>query len=232
VIESEGVLAHLRMRPKGGLQLSQWLEAGGQADRLFALKGRLLEGALLEDTWEVAVLPPPGQGSRPMLAGALHHRLDRLTGPLRSALDEALSKLESTWPIRRSPRNFLDKTGQAHAGACFLELPLLPDLAPCWVVTERALIIGDQPAAIEAALLGEDAPGRAAADGVPSRERAPFAGLSGLRVDFERMRDSDRRLAPGVPRTRPSDLWSTLSIDARPNEADQILIDARLETRS
>ena len=138
-IESSGALLHLRMRPRDGIALSTWIDPGTQADRLFALKGRLLEGALLSGTWELALMPPREGQDVPLLVGALHHRM---AGPIEQALDETLDQLEATWPIRRTPRSFETPHGRLVEGGCFLDLPLLPELAPCWVVTEEALLIG------------------------------------------------------------------------------------------
>jgi len=97
VVTPASTLVHLRMRPASGIRLSNLIPAGSQADRLFALKGRLLEGALLTGTWELAFMPPAPGGEIPLAIGALHHRM---TGALEDALDEALAQLEATWPIR------------------------------------------------------------------------------------------------------------------------------------
>lgn len=149
VLASAGAFVHVRGRPAGGLGLAALMPDGGQADRLFALKGRLLEGALLAGTWELAILPPAPDGSLPLPVGALHHRA---AAPVEHALAEALDQLEATWPIRRAPRSFTLANGSKIEGGCFPELPLLPELAPCWVVTPRAFLIAYRGEALDAVL--------------------------------------------------------------------------------
>ncbi len=151
LLAADQALVYARARPAGGLALSQLIPTGGQADRLFALKGRLLEGALLDGTWEFAFMPPAAGTELPLATLALHHRL---AGPVREALSEALDQLERTWPITRTARNFATADGTQHEGGCYLELPLLPGLAPCWVVTGEALFVGYRDVALESALAG------------------------------------------------------------------------------
>ncbi|MEZ4290833.1 MAG: hypothetical protein R3E53_09995 [Myxococcota bacterium] len=56
VLTPTATLLHLRMRPAGGLD-PPVVPSGGQADRLFGLRGRLLEGALLAGTWSLPSSP-------------------------------------------------------------------------------------------------------------------------------------------------------------------------------
>jgi len=230
VLSGAESLLHLRMRPRGGLDLAALLPADGQADRLFALKGRLLGAALLAGTWELALLPPAADGRVPLLVGALHHRNDVAT---REALDEALDQLESTWPIRRTPHRFAlaEAAGEEVEGACFLDLPLLPELAPCWAVTPRAFVIGYRGEGVAAALSG---PGQNPVAGAEATlPAADEPERSGLLVEFDRVSEVDRRLPSGeAGRTRMSDLWSKLEVRLEAEEAHRVRLDARLEARS
>lgn len=217
VIGSDTALVHLRIRPQGGLGLAELLPSGGQADRLFALKGRLLEGALLRGTWELAFLPPAPDGDRPLAVAALHHRN---AAALEEALDEALTQLEATWPIRRTPRAFLmdtglTGTGEPLTGGCFLELPILPELAPCWVVTPQAFVIGYRGEAVEQALMPpavSSPPREDVAD--PNASDAPATVGGRIDLHLDRVQQLDGRLLEGHagPMPRLGDLFSKLEI--------------------
>ena len=226
VIGSDAALVHLRIRPRGGLGLASLLPSGGQADRLFALKGRLLEGALLAGTWELAFLAPAAAGDKPLAIGALHHRH---ADALREALDEALTQLEGTWPIRRTPRVFHAKDASPLEGGCFLDLPILPGFAPCWVVTPEAFLIGYRGEAIDLALA------RPAVSSAPTQRPADartdeVRDRAGSRIDvhLDRVRALDRR-APGEPgAVHPGDLFSKLEIRLGADEAGRTTLHARL----
>jgi hypothetical protein len=216
VLRASKAFVYARLRPAGGLRLARLLPEGGQADRMFALKGRLLEGALLRGTLELAFLPPMGEIDLPLPIGALHHRG---AGPIETALDEALDQLESTWPIRRTPRRFTLADGSLRDGACFEDLPLLPGLAPCWVVTPEALVVAWREAALTAALGPPD---------VASAPR-PSLGSHALTVDLARIARDDRRRVGADPKApHAGDLFSSLTVDLAP-EADGARLRARLE---
>jgi hypothetical protein len=219
-------LLYARMRPADGFHLSSLIPAGGQADRLFALKSRLLEGALLSGTWEIAFMPPAPGGRLPLVVAAVHHRHE---APIRQAIDETLDQLERTWPIHRTPRRFVSGSGEEIEGGCFLDLPLLPELAPCWVLTPSALLVGYRSEALDAALA-------APATDVVGRSPSPSAGdpellRSGLEVHFDRMRSVDRRLAPDSRDVRPSDLWSRFELRLDGTETGRVALHAQLEAR-
>lgn len=204
VLRASDAFAYARLRPAGGLRLARLLPEGGQADRMFALKGRLLEGALLSGTVELAFLPPRGDVDMPLAIGALHHRG---AGPIGAALAEALDQLEATWPIQRTPKRFPLAHAGLQDGACFESLPLLPGLAPCWVVTPDALVIAWREAAIVSAL------------GPPDVASAPSgaAGEHALTVDLARIARDDRSRPganPNAPHT--GDLFSRLTLDLAP----------------
>ncbi|MEM9174432.1 MAG: hypothetical protein AAGC67_04300 [Myxococcota bacterium] len=216
VLRPADAFVHARLRPRGGLRLARFLPEGGQADRMFALKGRLLEGALLRGTIELAFLPPSGDEDMPLAIGALPHRG---AGPIQAALDEALDQLESTWPIERTPKRFAVAADGPREGACFETLPLLPGLAPCWVVTPDALVIAWREAAITAALGPPDVAGAP----------GPARPASALSVDFARMARNDRSRPGADPNaTRLGDLFSSLRVDLAP-QGDGVRLRARLE---
>ncbi len=226
VVAPSAALVHLRMRPAQGIGLSNLIPAGSQADRLFALKGRLLEGALLTGTWEFAFMPPAPDGEIPLAVGALHHRL---AGPLEEALDEALSQLETTWPIHRSPRPFPIAGGATLEGGCFLDLPLLPELAPCWVVTPDALLIGYRGEAIDAAL-APPAVSSAAGERTSDREEAARdARAAGrLEIHLDRLKRVDeKRLGADAP-PHPGRFFSRFELRMAAEGDGRISIYARL----
>jgi hypothetical protein len=72
-------------------------------------------------------------------------------------------------------------------GACLLDLKLLPDLAPCYVATERALVAGWNPASLRLALGGETPP----PDGL--------AGPGALVLDLTRVEEADALLRARLP---------------------------------
>lgn len=182
LIDADESLIHLHLRPAAGLSLSDWIEEGSQGDRLFALKGRLLEGALLEGTLELAFVAPAPGGRVPLALLALHHRA---RAPVETALAEALAQLEATWAIRAVATRFATAGGAVLEGGCYADLPLLPELAPCWVVTPEALLVGYRAEALAAALHAD----------VPAQtERAP-SPASALVVAFDRIRGVDEASA-------------------------------------
>lgn len=252
VVRPGSTLAHLHARPADGLSLAQLMPAGGQADRLFALKGRLLEGALLTGTWELAFVAPTSRGQLPLAVIALHHRLP---GAIERALDQALDQLETTWPVRRTPRRFASARHGSLEGGCFLDLPLLPEFAPCWLVTPEALLVGYRGEAIEAALAAPPVAAALPAAAAPTVLTTSTAaaepeaaaahrvdpGAPGALVDvrLDRFARFDaRRLGPERT-TGPGDLFARLTIrlHAQSSEgllsrgAEGIAIDARLEAR-
>lgn len=225
VLRSAESLVYARLRPAAGLNLARLLPSGGQADRLFALKGRLLEGALLRGTVELAFLPPPRAGDVPLAIGALHHRG---RAPLDGALDEALDQLEATWPIERSTRRFATARGATLDGGCFATLPLLPGLAPCWVVTDDALVVGWQAEAIDLAL--GPAPVASAPD-TSNRSSAPAREVAGghgtVRVDLAGIARRDAPHHDDARAPHPGDLFGALTIDLRP-EPDGVGLHLRM----
>lgn len=226
-IDRADALVHLRLRPANGLRLAELIPQGSQGDRLFALKGRLLEGALLEGTLELGFVAPAPGGTVPLALLALHHRA---AAPIEAALGEALAQLERTWALVRSPHPFATARGQ-RVGGCYADLPILPEFAPCWVVTDDALLIGYRAEAIEAALA--DATPPAAAD--PARTSASASGstsegASEIVVDFDRVRALDAAIA-GPSGASLATLYSRLELRGRTGSDGRIVLDGLLRAR-
>lgn len=215
-IDPTATLVHLRLRPAAGLRLSELIPQGSQGDRLFALKGRLLEGALLEGTLELAFVPPAPGGRVPLALIALHHRA---AGAVESALAEALDQLEQTWGIERSERRFEAATKSprtdTRTGGCYADLPILPEFAPCWLVTENALLLGYRAEALDAAL-------------APPSDAA--ASASGLVVDLDRVRVLDEAMA-GSPGASLARLYSRLELQGRTQGDGRVVVTGELRAR-
>jgi len=211
-IDASASLVHLHLRPAAGLRLAELIPQGSQGDRLFALKGRLLEGALLEGTLEFAFLPPATGASVPLAVVALHHRA---AAPIEAALDEALDQLERTWGIARTARRFPVAAGGERSGGCYADLPILPELAPCWVVTENALLVGYRPEALEVALASRSAPG---------------GDASRLVVDLDRVRSVDAKLTRSAT-TGLAELYSRLELTGRSEPDGRIALTGLLRAR-
>lgn len=193
VLDRGGALVHARVRPAGGLDLGALVPERSQADVLFRLRSELFSGVVLDGTWEAGVyLPEPGHGM-PRVALALGFSL---RDPAIAAAERLLADLRETWPVQRSAFALGDLRG-----ACLLELNVLPDLAPCYVTTDRALVFGWNADSLRAAL-GTRA--RASLRGAPAR----------LDLDLALFAEADAILGRHLPAAeRPPSLhwpWSRL----------------------
>lgn len=189
ILSAAESLIRVRLRPEGGLSIADWVPRGSQADRLFRLKSALFAGLVLDGTWEAAVyLPEPGH---PMPRAALAVGFVRRHSAV-AAMEGFLGDLSTQWPVHRSAFSVDDAPG-----ACLLDLNLLPDLAPCYVATDAALVVGWNPASLRKALDG--------------RERGGIPNVGGAVVDFGRFAEADARLADDRPietaGARPSVPW-------------------------
>jgi hypothetical protein len=175
-------LVHVRVRPLGGLDLSALVPQESQANRLFRLRSELFAGAVLDGTWEAAIYLPEPDQIMPRAALALGFEL---RGPAVVALEQFIDELTSTWPVQRS-----DFALGAAAGACLRDLNLLPELAPCYVAAERALVIGWNAASLTPALAAEtlSAPVSARASGSAVIN---FAGFAQADASFARRLNTD-----------------------------------------
>jgi len=195
VLGDADTLLHARFRPEGGVDLASLVPEDSQGDRLFGLRGQLFSSLVLDGTWETAIyLPDEGRGM-PTFALALGHRAH---GAALEAADAFTQALESSWPVHRSEIRFGEQPG-----FCFFDLALLPDLAPCYAVTDDAVIAAWNPDVLSRALN----PG--AADGEPTL--GPRLGPEGgVLVHLGRLPEADERLRlVSAPDAAPADLtWA------------------------
>lgn len=207
-------LVHVRVRPDGGLNLARFVEGGGWAARMYRLKSDLFEGKALAGVWELAVYPP-GEGQIiPPVALALDVR-DRDLAV--SAMEKFLTEFQETWPVRRADLRLGDRRG-----ACLTNARVMPDLEPCYVTTEDALVVGWNPETLVRAL---------AADG-PGADTGWALSGSGGRAYFSRFPAADEAIAeatgapaPISPSAYP---WRRLDVTASRTE-DVYRFEARLE---
>jgi len=219
VLSGSQQLFHARARPAGGLDFASLVPEGSQADRMFRLKSELFAGTVLDGTWEAAIyLPAEGEPTpRAALALGFEHRALAV-----AAIERFIADLRSTWPVRRS----FFALGEAE-GACLLDLRILPDLAPCYVATDRALVLGWNPASLRKALDG-------------TSTGAPLAGPEsggGLVLELARFAEADARLAQAAgeqPLRQAAQAaaspWQRLRAQAR-RDGDRVLVRVDLEPR-
>jgi hypothetical protein len=161
VLSASEQILHARVRAGERLDLASFVPSESQAARLFHLKSALFSGLVLDGTWEAAVYLPETGRTTPRAALALGVR--ERTAAI-AAVEAFIQEIRGSWPVQRSAFS----VGGA-SGACLLDLNLLPDLAPCYLATERALVVGWNPASVRKALgdgsgetqapVGLDAPG-------------------------------------------------------------------------
>jgi len=182
VLSASEQLVHARVRAGERLDLAAFVPAESQAARLFHLESSLFSGLVLDGTWEAALYPPEDGHATPRAALALGVREHAAAV---AAIEAFIGKIRESWPVQRSEFAI----GGA-SGACLLDLNLLPDLAPCYVATGRALVAGWNAASLRQALRGT------------SDEVAAAAGLDGpgaLVVDLSRVEEADAKLRAQVP---------------------------------
>jgi len=206
-------LAHVRVRPAGGLDLAALVPQGSQGDRLFALRSEFFAGAVLDGTWEAAVYLPEPDQKMPRAALALGFSLRRAAV---AALEHFVAQLASRWPVRRT-----DFALGAASGACLLDLKILPDFAPCYVATERALVIGWNAASLAPALATSGEPPHGASDAAASAV-----------LDFAHLTAADAMLARHLTNDSPAGVaalpWRRLEARGE-REGDALQVRVALE---
>jgi hypothetical protein len=210
-------LFHARARPEGGLDFASLVPEGSQADRMFRLKSQLFAGTVLDGTWEAAIYLPAEGEPTPRAALALGFAQRALAV---AAVERFIADLRSTWPVHRS--FFALREAE---GACLLDLAILPGLAPCYVATDRALVLGWNPASLRKAL---DGPSVGASLAGPE-------SAGGLVLELARFAEADARLARAageqpVPHAAQAAAspWRRLRAQAR-REGDRVLVRVHLE---
>ncbi len=176
-------LLHLRVRPDGGLDLARFVEGDGWGARMYRLRSDLFEGRALAGVWELAVYTPIESEMVPPLALSVDTEDRELAV---EGMERFLGELQETWPVRRS-----DYRLAGHSGACLGNVRVMPNLAPCYVATPDALVVGWNPRSLELAL-AEPEP-RAGTGGAPASDLDPEA--SGARAYVSRFPAADQVIA-------------------------------------
>lgn len=191
VLSNALAVAHARVRVEGGIDPGALLPDQGAGAEMFRLGGSVLAGTALDGTWELALYaPPPGDPvPRPVAAVGVRSR-----GVAVAGMERFLADVEAQWDVRRVPY-----THEGRAGACLPGLQLLPTLAPCYVATERALVLAWDAASLEHALRGGARP--AAAE---------------VAIDLDALPGADRvvRAAMGWPPDVPPYPWGRIELRA------------------
>ena len=177
VLSASEQLVHARVRAAERLDLAAFISADSQAGRLFRLKSELFSGLVLDDTWEAAIYPPQAGHTSPRAALALGFR--ERTAAI-AAIEAFLENVRASWSVQRSEFS----VGRAN-GACLLDLNLIPDLAPCYVATQSALVVGWNPASLRKALDGSSDEAAAAPE---------LEGPGSLVIDLARVQAADTQL--------------------------------------
>jgi len=177
VLTAHERLFHVRVRVDGPLDLAALVPEGSQADELFRLRSELLSAAILDGTWEAAIYTPEPGSSWPRVAIALGVRLQSAAA---AAADRLIDDVEEHWSVSRTPL-----PAGSGSGACLLRLRLLPELAPCYRATERALVLAWNPDSLRHAI---------AAGPLPPAATEPGR----LELDLAGLRRTDLRLAQQV----------------------------------
>ncbi len=198
--ESE-TLVHARVRPQGGLDLASLVPSGSQGARLFRLKSKLFAGVALDGVWEIAIYLPEKGDPMPRTALALNfsHRSAAV-----AAMEDFIANLQESWPVART----FFRLDEAE-GACLLDLSIMPSLAPCYVATERALILGWNPASLRKALDGHHG------------ERDGLGDSSGAIIHLDRFANADRILSSALSaETSPHSIqfpWKRITAKGAPD---------------
>jgi hypothetical protein len=204
VLRSEETLLHLRVRPDRGLDFDALVPPGSKRERFRSLQADLAAAASLEGSWEMAVYTPEPGRLFPDAALALDVSNRTLAV---AAMESFLEEIMHIWPLRQSPFAL----GGA-AGSCLSNLNVMPELAPCWVATDTALVVGWNAASLGRAL---GTPPAAAED--TTEPRAPER--SRLVVHLDRLPEADLRLArawnPGWDRPPVVYPWRRLELTGR-----------------
>jgi len=213
LLSGDDTLLHSRIRPSTGLGLASLISADGQGAQLFRLNSELFAGVVLEGSWEMAIYMPDEGSRMPRMALALGFQY---RSAAIAAMHAFIGKLEQTWPVTRSPF----RVGEAE-GACLLGLKLLPELAPCYVASDAALIIGWNPASLRKSL------------GEPTDSLAGLGDRGGVTIDLARFGRADeilsRALAAPTATLSGGFPWHRLVATGEPSESGFRLL-VRLQT--
>ncbi len=209
LLSDASALIRARVRPDGGLALRELVPAASQADRLFHLRSALFSELVLEGSWELAVYLPAAPSRWPRVAAALGIRS---RAAAQRALDGFVAELAQRWPLPQQERQLAGA-----AALCLPELRLLPELAPCAQVGERALAIGWNAASLEHAL--------ARTDRAPEPATAAAPAAAALTVELARIPEADALLAGAAPHAQAlaAAAWQRLAVGGSAGDSDYSL---------
>ncbi len=204
----DGAVLHARARPAGGIDVSALVEAGSQADTLFGLKGALLSRAVLAGDWELVAYGPAAGGELPLPVLALG-----LNQPAGAAAVESFAvAMAEKWNVERRRQRIGVREGECLAG-----LRVLPQLEPCFVATEEALVVGWNADAVARAL-----------GGGATRDGGEAGGWA--TIDFASMAEADDVFAASRPpeSTLPAFAYPLRRVEFEVRRVDaEVRIDAR-----
>lgn len=204
-----------RFKADQGLDPSRFLPEDEQVEGLFQLKSQILTDLLLEGSWELALYEPAEGDLMPPLALAVGFTQKKAA---ETAWNAYLREVEKAWGFVPVPLS-LDR----YDGACLNEIRVLPELAPCYLVTDGALVLGWNRESLQKAFGGE-----------PSDE---LADHSRLVVELAALPGADSRLTAslrerlGVSEDSPTPVeypWKRLVLAGR-REGSRYLLEGRLE---
>lgn len=200
-----------RMGVRGGVDVAKLKTSGKTAEKMklpdFA---GVLSDTLLDGVWELAVYAPSRDRTTPRIALALgvHSSRAALAG-----MDALIDELENSWQLHRSAF----RVGE-HDGACLLDLTVLPDLAPCWVLAGDSIVVGWNQESLLHAL-------------APDRPVDETLAAGRLVVDFEAMQPVDEQLTrvafPGAGTGLRPYPWGVLSLQATGEGRARVVLSAR-----
>ena len=204
VLAPRGALLRLRLRSDRGAAAFAGLTTGDRAAEMYGLRAEAFSRMALEGTTELALYEPARGEHVPPLALAVHVRL---RDAAVKAMEALLADLRKQWPVSRTPWSH-----GGHDGACLSDLNVLPGLAPCYVTTDRALVLGWNQRSVQIAL-----PEAGDAAATPTASGHRDVG-SELRLDLASLPAADGRLrasfGAGQGAVQPYP-WSGLSATGR-----------------
>lgn len=207
-LQTREALLHGVWQSRHGLDFASWVEAGSELDTLWGLKADLLSRAVLNGAMEWVIFLPPEGRAMPDMVAALGIRNRQAALNAAAGLAEQLAE---TWSVRRTPL----RMGSAE-GMCLEDLRLLPELSPCFVVTQHQWLLGWNRASLERALSAHRSPA--------DDERSPSSSVSGnsLEVAWHLFPEADRRIQEALGVDGDETLtypWQRLTVDARHRES-------------
>ncbi len=193
VLSDADALVHARMRTDPAANPASAIAKHGQLASILGLRAMLFARAVLDGTWEgVVYVPHEGQTMPPVAMAVGFGRRELAV----AAAEWLLDGLARAWPVHRTPFAVGDAPG-----ACLLDLTVLPELAPCYVATQHALVFGWNPASL----------GRALRTAPP----AARGEASSLHVELARFPEADNVLAGASGREPREYPWRALRADGR-----------------